>query len=114
MQTLERFIGETVEQQASGRFGNESARTLRIEVDGGVWLKPGAAVAYRGEITFERQRVLTAPSIIAAVLREAAPLVHRSVSWSRWMRRSTFSPHSVSPRRKRRLLTGIRISADKK
>jgi uncharacterized protein (AIM24 family) len=78
MQTLDRFIGETVEQQASGRFGNESARTLRIDVDGGVWLKPGAAVAYRGEITFERQRVLTAPSIIAAVLREAAPLVHAS------------------------------------
>jgi uncharacterized protein (AIM24 family) len=48
---------------------------LRIDVDGGVWLKPGAAIAYRGDITFDRQRVLDAPSLKSALLRETAPLV---------------------------------------
>ncbi len=56
-------------------FENESSRTLRVEVDGGVWLKPGAAIAYRGEIAFERLPTLGAKSAREAVLREASPLV---------------------------------------
>ena len=49
-QSLEAFIGETRAQDTPAEaFGNETARTLRIDVDGGVWLKPGAAVAYRVE-----------------------------------------------------------------
>jgi uncharacterized protein (AIM24 family) len=56
-------------------FENDSARTLRIDVDGGVWLKPGAAVAYRGDIAFERRPTLNARSFEDAVMREAAPLV---------------------------------------
>jgi uncharacterized protein (AIM24 family) len=56
-------------------FGNENARTLRIEMDGGVWLKPGAAIAYRGGLTFERLPTIGAASINEALLREAAPLV---------------------------------------
>jgi uncharacterized protein (AIM24 family) len=76
-QPLDRFISDTSERETvSGRFGNESARTLRIDVDGGVWLTPGAAIAYHGAIRFERQRVLTAPSLKSALLRETAPLVH--------------------------------------
>jgi len=78
-QSLDRFVRETVEQPGVGsRFENESARTLRIEVDGGVWMKPGAAIAYRGDIRFERARTLAAPSFKAALLRETAPLVRAS------------------------------------
>ena len=47
-------------------------------MDGGVWLKPGAAVAYRGDLTFERLPTLGAGSVQDAVLREAAPLVRAS------------------------------------
>ena len=57
------------------RFSNESERMLRIDVDGGVWVKPGAAVAYRGDIAFERRHTIGAPSLADAVLRETAPLV---------------------------------------
>ncbi len=44
-------------------------------MDGSVWLKPGAAVAYRGEIAFERLPTLGADSLTHAVMRETAPLV---------------------------------------
>jgi uncharacterized protein (AIM24 family) len=77
--SLDQFVSDTAEQAAmDGRFANESARMLRVDVDGGVWLKPGAAVAYRGDIRFERQRVLSAPSVRTALLRETAPLVYAS------------------------------------
>jgi uncharacterized protein (AIM24 family) len=56
-------------------FENQSARTLRVDVDGGVWLKPGAAIAYRGDIAFERRATLDASSLADAALREIAPLV---------------------------------------
>jgi uncharacterized protein (AIM24 family) len=56
-------------------FENESARTLRVDVDGGVWLKPGAAIAFRGDILFERRPTLHARSLADAAMREAAPLV---------------------------------------
>jgi uncharacterized protein (AIM24 family) len=78
-QSLGRFLEETGETgengMAGGRFENESARTVRIDVDGGVWLKPGAAIAYRGDIGFERLPTIDARSLKDAVLREAAPLV---------------------------------------
>ena len=35
-------------------FSAESDRILGIDVDGGVWIKPGAAIAYRGNLRFER------------------------------------------------------------
>ena len=56
-------------------FERESERMLRIDVDGGVWLKPGAAVAYRGDIAFERLPTLEATSLADAAMRELAPLV---------------------------------------
>lgn len=56
-------------------FHQESERMLRIDVDGGVWLKPGAAVAYRGDISFARLPTLGAPSLADAALRELGPLV---------------------------------------
>jgi uncharacterized protein (AIM24 family) len=56
-------------------FENESARTLRIDVDGGVWLKPGVAIAYRGEIAFVRRATIEASSLQDVAMREVAPLV---------------------------------------
>ena len=56
-------------------FHQESDRMLRIDVDGGVWLKPGAAIAYRGNIAFERLPTLGARTLIDAALREMAPIV---------------------------------------
>jgi uncharacterized protein (AIM24 family) len=74
--SLDRFLAATGEAIPGGqRFGNESARTLRIELDGGVWLKPGAAIAYRGEIAFERLPTIGARSVEEAIGREMAPLV---------------------------------------
>ena len=48
---------------------------LRIDVDGGVWLKPGAAIAYRGAVAFERLPTLAAHSLKDAAFRELTPLV---------------------------------------
>jgi uncharacterized protein (AIM24 family) len=62
----------------SGAFTLESARILRVDVDGGVWMKPGAAIAHRGELTFERPPTLGAASLDEAVMREVAPLVRVS------------------------------------
>lgn len=75
-QTLGAFVSETRERNGANEpFTCESARTLRIDVDGGVWLKPGAAIAYHGDLTFERLPTLGASSVGQALLREAAPVV---------------------------------------
>lgn len=73
--SLEAFVQTTRAGAESGEdFECESARTLGIEVDGDVWLKPGAAIAYRGDLTFERRATLAADGPVDAVLRETAPL----------------------------------------
>ena len=75
-QTLEAFVHDTTEQSGdASAFANATPRTLRIDVNGSVWLKPGAAVAYRGHLVFERRQTLAAESLTDAVLRETAPLV---------------------------------------
>ena len=69
VRTLAGFVAETGEQgPAAESFANETARTLRIDVDGGVWLTPGAAVAYRGEIRFERLPTLGAIGVLVGFL----------------------------------------------
>jgi uncharacterized protein (AIM24 family) len=74
--SLDAFLGDTRERPAAGeRFALESARTLRVDVDGGVWLRPGAAIAWRGALRFERRPTLQAGSVEDGVLRELAPLV---------------------------------------
>jgi uncharacterized protein (AIM24 family) len=60
---------------AAGAFRLESSRILRVEVHGGVWIKPGAALAYHGDLSFARRPTLEASSLADAVLREMAPLV---------------------------------------
>ena len=73
--SLERFLGENSEKNApGGAFEKESERILRIDVDGGVWLKPGAAIAYRGDIHFERLPTIEARSLKDVALRELTPL----------------------------------------
>jgi uncharacterized protein (AIM24 family) len=57
------------------RFDRESERILRVDVDGGVWIKPGAAIAYRGDLKFERLATLQAPRLVDAAFREITPLV---------------------------------------
>jgi uncharacterized protein (AIM24 family) len=76
VQSLTAFVDDTREQGSCGpTFRNETARTIGVDVDGCVWLKPGAAIGYRGDLVFERLSTLRAESVIDAVLREATPLV---------------------------------------
>lgn len=77
--SLDLFLAATSEQPRAGEaFLAENARTLRIELDGSVWIKPGAAIGYRGEVAFERLATLAATSAAQAAMREAAPLVRAS------------------------------------
>jgi uncharacterized protein (AIM24 family) len=70
------FLNRSLEQGRPGEpFENESERMLRIDIDGSIWLRPGAAVAYRGAIAFERLPTLDAESIPDALFRELTPLV---------------------------------------
>jgi uncharacterized protein (AIM24 family) len=74
--SLAGFFAGIAERPAHGpSFTCESARLLRIDLDGDVWLKPGAAVAHRGAVRFERRHTVEAASVADAVLRETAPLV---------------------------------------
>jgi uncharacterized protein (AIM24 family) len=74
--SLDGFFRETVERPgSSSTFEKAADRLLRINVNGGVWLRPGAAVAYRGEIRFERRPTLEARSVTDAAMREMSPLV---------------------------------------
>lgn len=57
------------------RFVRESRSIVRMEVDGSAWIRPGAAIAYRGRIAFERLPTLEASSPRDVLFREAAPLV---------------------------------------
>lgn len=59
-------------------FTQEAERMLRIDVDGGVWLKPGAAIAYRGDVAFNRLPTLGAHSLKDAAFRELTPFVRAS------------------------------------
>jgi uncharacterized protein (AIM24 family) len=73
--SLAGFLAETGEPPDRERFQLESARTLRIDVDGAAWLRPGAALAHRGTLHFERRPTLGAASLGDGVMRELAPLV---------------------------------------
>jgi uncharacterized protein (AIM24 family) len=74
--SIAEFLRHSSERAAPGeRFEAESERMLRIDVDGGVWIKPGAAIAYRGQVRFERLPTIDAESLTDAALREMTPLV---------------------------------------
>src|SRR5262245_34100948 len=72
---LEEYLRENREKGTPGTgFDKESERILRIDVDGSVWLKPGSAIAYRGDLSFERLPTLKGHSLKEMAMRELSPL----------------------------------------
>jgi uncharacterized protein (AIM24 family) len=56
--TLESFFQKTADRDLNqGLFELESERMLDINLNGSVWIKMGAMVAYTGEVTFEREGI---------------------------------------------------------
>jgi uncharacterized protein (AIM24 family) len=73
--SLEEYLRHNSEKATPGTgFDKESERILRIDVDGGVWIKPGSAIAYRGDLSFERLPILKGHSLVDMALRELTPL----------------------------------------
>lgn len=76
--TLNEFLTNTAQKDRDGEtFQLESNRMLEINVDGQMWIKMGAMVAYRGSLRFEREGVLergVGQLIKRAVTGEASPL----------------------------------------
>jgi uncharacterized protein (AIM24 family) len=57
--SLEEFVRETSQQErGEGLFELETERMLEVNLNGRLWIKTGAMVAYRGRITFTREGVL--------------------------------------------------------
>lgn len=57
--SIDEFIAQTSQQeQRDGLFELESDRMLAIHLNGQVWIKTGAMVAYTGHITFTREGLL--------------------------------------------------------
>ena len=57
--TLDDFMTKTAEQdRGEGLFELESERMLEVNLDGTVWTKKGAMVAYLGAIKFTREKLL--------------------------------------------------------
>ena len=57
--TLSDFIAETSQQdREQGKFELENPRMLEIHVDGMIWTKMGAMIAYKGQLKFEREGIL--------------------------------------------------------
>lgn len=62
-QSLAEFLASTADRPPTdtlehGRFELERDRLLQVNLDGLIWMKAGAMVAYRGDIRFEREGVL--------------------------------------------------------
>jgi uncharacterized protein (AIM24 family) len=56
--SLEEFIQQTAQQELNqGAFELESDRMLEVNLNGTVWMKMGAMVAYRGRIKFTREGI---------------------------------------------------------
>ncbi len=57
--TLSSFLEKTADRDLNqGLFELESERMLDINLDGTVWIKMGAMIAYTGEVKFEREGIL--------------------------------------------------------
>lgn len=57
--TLSSFLEKTADRDLNqGLFELESERMLDINLNGSVWIKMGAMVAYTGEVKFEREGIL--------------------------------------------------------
>lgn len=57
--SLEEFVSSTSEKDhGQGFFELESSRILEVDLDGMVWTKMGAMIAYNGNIKFTREGIL--------------------------------------------------------
>lgn len=57
--SLQEFVQQTAQQELNqGTFELESERMLEVNLNGLVWMKMGAMVAYRGQIKFTREGIL--------------------------------------------------------
>ncbi len=57
--SLDQFIESTKQKDlGEGLFELESPRMLEVNLDGMIWIKAGAMVAYRGQIKYEREGLL--------------------------------------------------------
>lgn len=57
--TIDRFLAKTAQDsQARDVFDLENPHLLEVNLNGRVWAKAGAMIAYTGQIHFERERVL--------------------------------------------------------
>lgn len=57
--SLNEFIQSTQQQdRGEGLFELESDRMLEVNLTGEIWIKMGAMIAYRGQIKFEREKLL--------------------------------------------------------
>jgi uncharacterized protein (AIM24 family) len=57
--SLSEFIESTQQQdRGEGLFELESDRMLEVNLAGDIWIKMGAMIAYRGQIKFEREKLL--------------------------------------------------------
>jgi len=59
--TLAHFVSQNSEKTLDqGVFELESERVLEVNLDGMIWMKAGAMIAYRGDIRFTREGLLDA------------------------------------------------------
>jgi uncharacterized protein (AIM24 family) len=57
--TLDEFLSQTAQRDASTeRFELENAYLLEVKLDGRVWSKAGAMVAYHGAVRFKREGIM--------------------------------------------------------
>lgn len=57
--TLDAFVQKTMERELrQGLFELESERILDINLEGEVWIKTGAMIAYTGQVKFVREKLL--------------------------------------------------------
>ena len=77
--SVDAFLRAYLETGASsvGPLAREGKRVLRIDVteSKGIVIKPGSAIAYRGDIRFERLPTLGADTLLEMVSREIVPFV---------------------------------------
>lgn len=78
--TVDQFLDETAEEAGGPGTGfqAETSRILEARIDGRVWTRLGAMVAYRGEVSFERAGLLdkgVAKALKEKMSGEEAPLM---------------------------------------
>src|SRR4051812_37076897 len=73
--SAEQFLDRTIEPEATeAPFDVIAKRYLRIRLDGHVWLRLGAHVAHRGDMTFTREHVIEAGHFKEIFGRDLEPL----------------------------------------